>query len=309
MPLRPPIQHPTLSRRGVLAGMGAAGALAALPSAAMAADVGAALRALETRTGGRLGVVALDTLTNKRLALRAGERFAMCSTFKWALAAVTYADAAATGADLSAPVRLDATPLVVNSSVVEQNLSKETMSVAALCEAAMVHSDNTAANLLLARLGGPAGFTRRLRAAGDRTTRLDRTEPDLNENKRGDARDTTTPTSMVALMRRFLFGDLLSPADAATLRAHMIASPTGRQRLRAGLPLIWTVGDKTGTASTGAVNDVGFALPPGRPDNAPILIAAFIDAPGNTLGAAEFLSLAEGVHADLGRLVAEQFGT
>lgn len=35
-------------------------------------------------------------------------------------------------------------------------------------------SDNTAANLLLRQLGGPAGLTRYVRRLGDRLTRLDR---------------------------------------------------------------------------------------------------------------------------------------
>ena len=57
----------------------------------------------------------------------------------------------------------------------------------------------------------------------------------------------------------------------------MESSTTGRKRLRAGLPQGWSVGDKTGTSGNGAANDVAFALPPGRK---PILIAAYVNAPG-----------------------------
>src|SRR3954471_23182381 len=52
------------------------------------------LAEIESRLGpgGRLGVAALDTGSGRRLAYREGERFAMCSTFKLALAAAILAD-------------------------------------------------------------------------------------------------------------------------------------------------------------------------------------------------------------------------
>ena len=46
-----------------------------------------ALAELERRAGGRLGIAVLDTTTGKHLEHRAGERFALCSTFKLVAAA------------------------------------------------------------------------------------------------------------------------------------------------------------------------------------------------------------------------------
>jgi beta-lactamase class A len=46
---------------------------------------------IESRVGGRLGVYALDTGSGREWAHRADERFAMCSTFKWVLAACVLA--------------------------------------------------------------------------------------------------------------------------------------------------------------------------------------------------------------------------
>ena len=74
-----------------------------------------------------------------------------------------------------------------------------------LARAAVVVSDNTAANLLLARLGGPPGLTQFVRSLGDATTRLDRNEPDLNVNDPGDDRDTTSPRAMISRARRALW--------------------------------------------------------------------------------------------------------
>src|SRR5262245_20598813 len=82
-----------ISRRVVFAG--AAGLICAVaasapkptPTSAPPEDLAAKLAALEKREGGRLGVAAVDTATGRRLEHRGNERFAMCSTFKFLLAA------------------------------------------------------------------------------------------------------------------------------------------------------------------------------------------------------------------------------
>lgn len=83
------------ARRDLLCGVGATFATAcvrraglSLPRAAMAAT---ALDQVETSVGARVGVFALDTGSGEQLARRADERFAMCSTFKWVLAAAVLA--------------------------------------------------------------------------------------------------------------------------------------------------------------------------------------------------------------------------
>jgi beta-lactamase class A len=75
----------------------------------------------------------------------------------------------------------------------------------------------------------------------------------------------------------------------------MNACETGRDRLRAGLPADWSVGDKTGTGLEGAVNDVAIAVPPGH---TPVLIASFMS---ESTASVASLSAA---HAAVGRLVA-----
>ena len=147
------------------------------------------------------------------------------------------------------------------------------MSLAELCEAAITQSDNAAANLLLAQLGGPAGLTQSLRALGDPETRLDRWELELNEALPGDPRDTTTPAAMVANLHNLVLGDGLSPASRGQLAGWLIANKTGDDCLRAGTPAGWRVGDKTGAGERGTRNDIAILWPPGR---APIVVAAYI---------------------------------
>jgi beta-lactamase class A len=153
------------------------------------------------------------------------------------------------------------------------------MSIGALAEAAQKTSDGTAANLLVAHLGGPARFTQLLRDLGDSHTRLDRYEPELNRTSPGNVRDTTTPRAMAGTVQRLLVGDALSRASRETLIQWMIETKTGLRRIRAGLPEGWRAGDKTGTGHFPGIankhNDVAIIWPPKRP---PVIMAAYFEA-------------------------------
>lgn len=247
-----------------------------------AVDVAAALAALEARAGGRLGVCLLDTGSGRLVGHRLDERFAMCSTFKLPLAALVLRAADAGRLRLDEAVAITKADLVSYAPVVEPKVG-QTLTVAALAEGAQTTSDNAAGNLLLARLGGPAGFTAALRGLGDSVTRLDRTEPQLNIVKPGEEHDTTSPRAMAATMARLLTGDALSAASRERLIGWMVATTTGGKRLRAGLPSSWRSGDKTGTgradAMTDKVNDIGITWPPGK---APLVITAYFDSSRRT---------------------------
>ena len=237
------------------------------------------LHELESGNDCRIGVAVLDTGDGRRWGYHANERFAMASTFKALLAGVVLARVDAGQEDLERIVSYDESDLLSYAPVTSQNLKDGAggMTVSDLCQAAVVWSDNTAANLLLTSIGGPEGFTESLRESGDPTTRLDRMEPDLNTNEPGDDRDTTTPVAMVDSLERFLVGGILSEDSQDLLAQWMINCETGHQKLRAGLDDSWKVGDKTGSGARGASNDVAIAWPPGR---APILIAVFLSGPG-----------------------------
>ncbi len=255
----------------------------------------AKLAALERRYGGRLGVAILDARSGRRINHRGEERFPMCSTFKWLAAALvlTRVDRGVERLDRRIVFGRDA--LVPHSPVTEQHVGKPGMTLAALCHAAITLSDNTAANLLLASFGGPAGLTAFARSLGDTRTRLDRIETALNEAIPGDPRDTTTPAMMLADMRVLLLGDALSAASRRQLIDWLVANKTGDERLRAGFPPDWRVGDKTGTSNNGITNDVAIAWPPGR---SPLLVAAYYDSRDATT------EQRNAVLADVGRIVA-----
>ena len=115
------------------------------------------------------------------------------------------------------------------------------MTVAELCRAALTISDNTAVNLLLGLLGGPAAVTGFLRGLGDPVTRLDRTEPDLNVTTAGDVRDTSTPAQVAHDLNSLLVGGWLDPTGRTTLSGWMRSNQTGAAQIRAGTPAGWPV--------------------------------------------------------------------
>ncbi len=229
---------------------------------------------IERSVQGRLGVAVLDTGSGRLTGHRLDERFPMCSTFKWLLAAAVLQRVDRGDEQAQRRIRYGREALVPHSPATEPQAGREGLTVAQLCDAAVTLSDNTAANLLLQTMGGPAGLTAYARSLGDRVTRLDRLEPELNESLPGDPRDTTSPRAMAGLLQKVVLGDALTPPSRALLVGWLEATRTNTTRLRAGLPDGWRMGSKTGTGARGSTNDAGVFWPPaGR---APIIVAAYL---------------------------------
>lgn len=224
---------------------------------------------IERELGGRVGVFALLPKSGWTLSHRADERFALCSTFKWVLAAAILkrVEAGQLSLEQSLPFRqadlLEWAPVTRAQLQAQQEAS---LSIAALCQAAITVSDNTAANLLLQQIGGPPGLTAFFRSMGDEVSRLDRNEPLLNMNTPGDPQDTTSPRAMAQLLHAVLSSDALHLSSRQTLTDWLLQTETGAARLQAGLPEGTKLGHKTGGGNRGAVNDVGiFWLASGEP--------------------------------------------
>jgi beta-lactamase class A len=286
------------SRRAFL--LGAAACLA--PLAARAASTLESAReriaAIEAREGGRLGLAVLDAGGGAYLGYRDDERFPMCSTFKL-LAAAAVLKRVDLGAErLDRKIAYAAADLLDYAPVAKAHVAEGGMSVADLCAAAIDWSDNTAANLILQSIGGPAGFTQFARSLGDSVTRLDRIEPELNASIPGDERDTTSPRAMLDDMRAVLTGSALSEASRRQLESWLVDDKVGDKRLRAGLPPSWRVGDKTGSGDNGSTDCIAILRPPGR---APLLAAVYFT------GSTASTEARNAVHKEIGALIAESF--
>ncbi|MFJ1971245.1 class A beta-lactamase [Streptomyces sp. NPDC087903] len=231
--------------------------------------VTARLSALEARHGARLGVFAHNLATRRTVRYRADERFPVCSLFKTLAAAAVLRDLDRHGEVLARRVHYTASDLVENSPRTEQHLA-DGMTVAELADAAIRYSDNTAGNLLLRELGGPTAVTRFARSLGDRVTRLDRWETELNSAEPWRITDTTSPRAIGRTYARLVLGNALNRPDRELLTHWLLHNTTSGNRFRAGLPPTWTIADKTGGGWYGANNDVGIAW---TEDGTPLVLA------------------------------------
>lgn len=200
--------------------------------------------------------------------------------------------------------------------------------LADLITRAVIDSDSTAADFLIARLGGPAAVQDVLRRKAVAGVRIDRDERRLQTEFVGltwrpayakpavmraaeaavpavvrdaafeafqrDPRDTATARGMTAMLLRLSRGELLSRRSTQFLLATMQRTRTFPTRLKAGTPRGWRIAHKTGTSGgwrgvTAATNDVGLLQPP---DGRTIVVAAFL-ANSPASGAARDRTLAD----------------
>ncbi|MFL6844662.1 MAG: class A beta-lactamase [Allosphingosinicella sp.] len=249
--------------------------------------------------GGRLGVAAIDTGSGRELRFDADSLYPLASTFKLPLAAFILRLVERGELSLDEELPFASGDPLDNSPTVEANRALGRLPVRQLCAAIVEVSDNSAANILLRRTGGPAALTRFIRACGDPVTRLDRFEMELGSNLPGDPRDTTSSAAMAALVRKLVLGDVLTEENRNRLQVWLKKSVPGPDRLKAGLPAPpWLIGHKTGTAANGGVNDVAIGWRSGK---APIVIACYLSG-GTAEPPARFAA-----HASVGRLVAKVF--
>jgi beta-lactamase class A len=238
------------------------------------------LASLESSHHSRLGVAVIDVGTGRMISYRAGERFAFASTNKTFIAAAVLQQSSA--ADLDTVVHYSQADLLAYAPITSQFVDSG-MTVRQLLDAMLRFSDDTAANILVNRLGGPNVVQQYLRGLGDNTTSVDRVEPDLNEALPGDPRDTTTPQQFAEDLRGVVLGSDLGVAQRVLIRNEMLDNTTGDGAIREGLNPAWPVADKTGTGDRGVRNDIAVVYPTGK---SPIIVVV-MTAPDDPTAAAD----------------------
>lgn len=222
---------------------------------------------LEQKFDARLGVYAIDTGTNRTIAYRPNERFAYASTYKVLAAAAVLKKSPIE--KLNEMIHYSKDDLVTYSPITEKHVDTG-MSLKEISEAAIRYSDNTAGNILLQQLGGPKGFENSLKQIGDQVTKANRFETDLNSAIPGDIRDTSTAKALATDLKAFTVDNTLTADKRTILTDWMRGNATGDELIRAGTPIGWEVGDKSGAGSYGTRNDIAIVWPPNR---APIVLA------------------------------------
>ena len=249
----------SFSRRSLLAigGLSAAGLASAslAPAPAWAASpmasgdhggIGRALAELERASSVTIGVTAVRWGSRRAFRYRGDQRFPMCSLFKTLAAASLVRDRGYDETYWRTPIPFTSADVVVDSSILGTGEISEA-TPEELADAALRFSDNTAGNLLLREIGGPAGDhpVRRI-ARRDRDTDSTAGSPTLNEALPGDVRDTTTPDDIAGCMQRSSSTTRRVCWPRHALREWMLRNTTSNARMRAGLTPPFELADKTG---------------------------------------------------------------
>ncbi|MFD2178233.1 class A beta-lactamase [Veronia pacifica] len=225
--------------------------LGAVANSVTAAGLSDTIKKVEQQTKGRVGVAVWDSRDNSWWNYRGSERFPMMSTFKTLLCAKALHDIESGSLSSDASERIESKNLIPWSPITEQRVG-QSMTVIEACEATMLTSDNTAANLALNLTGGPSALTAFLIKQSDSTTNLTRFEPDLNTAIPGENRDTTSPEAMLRTLQKILLGNALTRKHRAQILMWMKNNRVSDPLLRSVLPAGWQIADRSGAGGYGS---------------------------------------------------------
>lgn len=231
------------------------------------------LKQEEARLPGKIGMSIVNAEGQSIFGYRQSERFPLTSTFKVLACAALLDRLHKTSGSLNETVTIKPDELLSYSPITKNYVAPATITLQTLCAAAVSYSDNTAGNSILTYLGGPEAVTRFMRESGDTITRLDRTEPTLNEATQGDERDTSTPELMAAGLHKLLATPLLTTPHRTVLEGWMREDKVADNLLRAALPKGWTIADKTGAGGYGSRAIIAAVYPTGEK---PVYMAIYI---------------------------------
>jgi beta-lactamase class A len=289
---------------------------------------------------GVLGVGLMNLESGQHFTLAGDRRFPMQSVMMLPLAAAVLSEVDAGRLSLAETLLLTAKELSPPwSPIADAWPGRSAYTVLELLSAAISDSDNTAADLLMKRIGGPGVVSAWLQAKTINEIHVDRYERELQPEVLGmasfrpawkgaaafaaardtvppaarraatlaymaDPRDTATPEAMLTFLRKLDAGELISLAATRRLLTLMGAGPRGGERIKAGLPKTAAFAHKTGSSGaeqglTSADNDVGIFT---LHDRRSYAVAAFLT--GSTASEAERAAL----FADLGRAMAAGVG-
>lgn len=245
-----------------------------------------------------LGVGLINLESGETFVFNGDRRFPMQSVFKLPLAAAVLAEIDAGRAVFTEPFVLLETQLSpAFSPIAAAWPGRRDYSLRELFEAMVIDSDNTAADVLMKRIGGPGAVTAWLAGRHVAEVRVDRYERELQPAVYGmpsfrpdwlrgnafqearaavppatrlaamraymaDPRDTATPLGMLDFLQMLDRQELITPASTRLLLQLMGRTSRGNARIKAGLPGNAFLAHRPGTSGVDqgistAHNDVG----------------------------------------------------
>lgn len=173
------------------------------------------------------------------------DQYPLMSVFKFHIALAVLKKMEQEGIPLTAVVTLR--PSDIDTKTWSPYKSKKiTLSYGDLINYMVSQSDNNACNRLIYFVGGIQNVNAFIKDLGIDQIQLIETEKSMEQDIRKSYNNWSTPLSVAQLLRKVYTEKVLSDKHFAFLEKAMLASASGKDKFRAGLPKEIEVGHKTG---------------------------------------------------------------
>lgn len=230
----------------------------------------------------RAGIAVIDLKTGNLTAINGKENFPLQSVFKFHIAAKVLDDVDQGNLGLHQSIPIEAAEILENTWSPlrdEHGRNDLHMRLDSLVYYMVALSDNNACDILLRRIGGATAVNEYVNSVGITGTRIEVNEDQMHQDWEAQFRNIATPLSVAEILKKFYLREFLSGDMHNFLWAQMENSPTGKNRLRAGVPAGTVLAHKTGTSGrnaegmSSATHDAGIIL---LPDSRAYIVVVFV---------------------------------
>ncbi|AYB31853.1 class A beta-lactamase, subclass A2 [Chryseolinea soli] len=219
-----------------------------------------------------VGVAVLNMDTGDTLTLHGRGHFPMQSVFKFPLAIMVLHEVDKGTLALDQKIHLRKEDMLLNTwSPMAEKYPEGNVDLALseILRYTVSQSDNSGCDVLFRLMGGPKKVNDFLRGLGITQITIAATETEMHQAWPVQFTNWCEPVAMVALLKQFDRGNILSPTSREFLWKIMVETSTGPKRIKGLLPEGTVVAHKTGTGDynaegvLGAMNDAGIIVLPG----------------------------------------------
>ncbi|AJC49272.1 class A beta-lactamase [Allofrancisella guangzhouensis] len=227
------------------------------------------IKKLEIKYGGKIGIYLIDYNNKSHFGYNQNFYFPICSVYKFLVVGAILKESMITPNFLNEKIKINKNDIIGYTPITSENIDKK-LTIEELSKAAIL-SDNTAANLLIKKLGGLKNLNKFIWSLDDKDTKITVNEPTINNVDLRDSLNKTTPQIIAKDLNKIAFEKkVLNKKYQLIFKKWLQENDTGKNRIAFSIPKEWKVGDKTGTCEYGTTNDVAIIWPKNKK---PIIIS------------------------------------
>jgi beta-lactamase class A len=229
-----------------------------------------------------VGVAVLNLDTGDTLTWRGHDHFPMQSVFKFPLAIMVLHEVDKGTLTLEQKIHLrkeDMLPNTWSPMATKYPEGNVDIALSEILRYTVSQSDNNGCDVLFRLMGGTRKVNDFIHGLGVTQLAIAATEAEMHAAWPVQFTNWCEPVAMVALLKQFDRGNILSPASREFLWKIMVETSTGPKRIKGLLPDGTVVAHKTGTGDyntegvLGALNDVGIIV---LPDGSHVAVVVYI---------------------------------